>query len=447
MIGHRGRRRRAVLVDRVLVLVLAAGCERKGKERRCERERQEPSHRVCGTFGRVADSGSSVRRSVCHLVEAREVHVVVDDAVVVVLVEAARVAVRALDDHLVQGLRDLRAVGRGRFSQRGREHVDEVIRVHRRLGRLHDLEPGFRLHADEHGAERTLQPVLDELERLDADLGCEPAAREGQPVDPGRMVGEPLADERIAAGRRCVEGHLPAGGACGGDRRRDRRGAPPDDQRWRARWRARRICGERSSAFAGRVSSIATDDRSLRTPPQRRRAGRAVVRVVVQQAEPEALRDQVTRRAEMRRRGRSGRCGRRSAADRVDDLPVRLRRRRRSACATARRRATTRRSRCPRRPRRRRARRWRGACWRRPAPVRARCPSSARAGCRSLADRHTGVVLLRGRESDAALDRLPEVRRSRERRVDDDQERRSAWRALGGRRRRRGAASTRRDRA
>ena len=52
--------------------------------------------------GRVAESASSFTGRGDHVLEAREVDVVVDDAFVVRLVEPALVAVRALDRDLVQ---------------------------------------------------------------------------------------------------------------------------------------------------------------------------------------------------------------------------------------------------------------------------------------------------------------------------------------------------------
>ena len=62
-------------------------------------------HLVCLIVGSVDDSGSSLHRRVRHVVEAREEHVVVDDAFVVVLVEAALVSVRAARRHLLEPLR------------------------------------------------------------------------------------------------------------------------------------------------------------------------------------------------------------------------------------------------------------------------------------------------------------------------------------------------------
>ena len=191
--------------------------ERRGRrqQRRDGGRRQQAPHceRVCGISGSVAESGSSWTGCVGHVVEAGEVDVVVHDALVVVLVEAALVAVRALRRDLVERGGDLARLDRVGVRDRGEQHVHEVVGVHRELRRLDDRLALGVLHADRVGAVGRLVLRLEVDERARSDLGRQPAAGEGEPVDPLRMVGELLADERVGAGRRGVDRDLPADAA------------------------------------------------------------------------------------------------------------------------------------------------------------------------------------------------------------------------------------------
>ena len=252
------------------------------------RRQAEPGrtrHRIWLTVGKVFESGSSCDGRVRHVVEAREVDVVVDDAFVVVQVEAALVAVRALHRHLVQRLGDLRGLRRAGMQDRRGDQVDEVVRVHRRLRRLDHLVAGLRLHADAVDAVGALELLLERLERAGADLGGQAPARERQAVDPVRMVGELLADERVGAGRRGVDRDVPAGRSRGGDRRGDRRGPAPDEQRCRVRApRAQHL--RRDVERVGRHRVVARDRRLVARErgAQRFLTGGAVLRVVVESA-------------------------------------------------------------------------------------------------------------------------------------------------------------------
>src|SRR5206468_899822 len=79
--------------------------------------------------------------------------------------EAALVAVRSRDRDLVERGQHLLAVRDPACAlDRRREHVHEVVRVHRVVGRLHDLRAVGRLHAHQLHAEAVLQVALEREE-------------------------------------------------------------------------------------------------------------------------------------------------------------------------------------------------------------------------------------------------------------------------------------------
>ena len=166
--GSPSRRRcgRARLCQALLVL---SRCRRPPARRRTwqERERHESVsalvHRVCRTLGRVADNGSSL-----HGEEVMSRKRLKDTSSSTTpswfLVERALVAVCSLRRHLLEGGGDLRGVGRSGLQDGGCDEVHEVVGVHRGLRRLDHLGGGRR-HADQVGAVRGLDLLLEGLER------------------------------------------------------------------------------------------------------------------------------------------------------------------------------------------------------------------------------------------------------------------------------------------
>ena len=175
----------------------------------------------------------------------------------------------------------------------------EVVRVHRELGRLDDRPPVRGLDAHLVDPVGALVLRLETLERPRADLCGEAARGEGEAVDPARVVGELLADERIGPGRRRVDGDVPADAAGGGQDRGDRRRLPPDQQRGRART----ACAQDLRREIGRAERQRHPERDRARVARERAADvggalLAIGAVVVQQADLESLRDQVLRKAE-----------------------------------------------------------------------------------------------------------------------------------------------------
>ena len=126
-------------------------------------------------------------------------------------------------------------IGRLGRLDRGDQQVREVVRVHRVVGRLHHRPS--RGTADTHllGAEQLLVGRLEGHERRRPFLRRHPARSEHEPVEPLRMTGQLLAEQRVLGGRRRVHRNVPARAACGDHRLGDRRGLSPDEQRGRAR--------------------------------------------------------------------------------------------------------------------------------------------------------------------------------------------------------------------
>jgi hypothetical protein len=154
---------------------------------------------------------------------------------VVVDGEAAFVAVRSLDGHLGQRLEQLLPVFRAaRLVDRSSEHGDEVVRVHRVLGGLEDLLAARGPHADAVGAVAGYERRLKRVPRLGAELRSHATRREGETVDPARIVRQLLANQRVRAARRREDRDLPAAAPRSGQHLRDRRRLGPDDQRGRA---------------------------------------------------------------------------------------------------------------------------------------------------------------------------------------------------------------------
>jgi hypothetical protein len=205
-----------------------------------------------------------------HVLEAREVDVVVDDAFVVVFVEPSFVAVRAAHVHLLERLHELLPCTTG-LPQCRCENVHEVVRVHRVVRRRHNLATCARPHADALDAVRRLVLRLERIEEARPELRRHPAGCEGETVQPFGPIGELLAEDRLLRGRRRVDRHLPVRAAGRDHRLRDRRAFAPDEQRGRTRTpRAEDL---------GREIGVARGERQLDRDRFRIRRERVVQRV------------------------------------------------------------------------------------------------------------------------------------------------------------------------
>src|SRR5947207_10500269 len=83
----------------------------------------------------------------------------------VMLIEPAGVAVRALDRDLLERGGDPRRLRRVGLLQRSGDEVDEVERIRGRFRRLDHRLPGARADADPLDAVRGLELLLERLER------------------------------------------------------------------------------------------------------------------------------------------------------------------------------------------------------------------------------------------------------------------------------------------